>query len=78
MTQYTTYGNVCGPCGHKHATLAAAEQCRRLHSAAVSRYSANSYSDRNVVRVDARGEYLALTDEEADTLLDWQETQDVR
>jgi hypothetical protein len=48
---YTTYGSVCGDCGHKHRTIETAARCAAKHSASIRRYNGqHSYSDRRTVR----------------------------
>ena len=59
---YTTYGSVCGGCGHKHRTLETAAKCATKHSRNIRRWNGrNAYSDRRVVRSsdwDRKGEPL--------------------
>lgn len=60
---YQTIGDVRGCCGHKHRTIASAENCRRKDSQGCK--SQGGYSDRFVVAFE-NGERRALTLEEND------------
>lgn len=46
MSEYTTWGDVRGGCGHRHKTIAAAEQCIERDSAGCQRQG--GYTDRHV------------------------------
>lgn len=66
---YTTYGSVCGDCGHQHRTIEAAARCVAKHSAMIKRCSGNGYSDRRVVRcADWNREGDPLTQDEQSKL----------
>lgn len=52
-TYYTTIGDVCGACEHRHRSAAAADACALRHHRAIRRGNVGSaYSDRRVVAVD--------------------------
>ena len=50
MIRYTTWGSVCGDCGHEHRTLEAAYRCLRRHQRGCR--SQGGYSDREIRRLD--------------------------
>ena len=58
-TSYTTWGSVCGSCGHQHRTIDAAVKCRMRHSAGCC--SQGGYSDRDIYSL-ADGHRTPLTD----------------
>ncbi len=52
---YSAVGSVCGSCGHKHRSAAAAQKCADRHHAAIRRvypstFPTRAYSDRRVVK----------------------------
>ena len=51
---YTTNGEVCGDCGHKHKSLATARACLIKHVAEIQcgNPGGRAYSDRVIVRCD--------------------------
>ena len=61
MTTYHAIGSVCGPCGHAHRSIEAAQRCADAHHGSIRRaypstYPTRAYSDRVVERCD--GELL--------------------
>jgi hypothetical protein len=73
-TYYTTYGSVCGDCGHQHRTIETAARCAAKHTAMIRRYNGqNCYSDRRVVRcADWNRKGDPLTQDEQSKLQDIQ------
>lgn len=51
---YTTWGPVCGDCGHTHRTIEAARKCLNKHQRGCEMQG--GYSDRNLREVSGRDE----------------------
>jgi hypothetical protein len=54
MVYYTTWGSVCGACGHAHKSEDAALACLERHQQACEKQG--GYSDRHVRRLEGREE----------------------
>lgn len=71
---YTTWGSVCGSCGHRHRTPEAARRCLARHARGCA--SQGGYSDRAVYVLDRDDRFDPVTHPPGEIFREYEEYED--